>query len=45
MNPKIIAGCLIAQYLSMAFLYSFAGDWRHMLYWTAAAALTVAVTF
>lgn len=28
-----------------AVIYGLAGDWRRCLYWTAAVAITVAVTF
>lgn len=36
---------LIALDVCAAGVYAFHGDWKHMIYWLAAATLTATVTF
>lgn len=43
---KIFPTILIALDVCAALMYLFhSGDWRHFIYWTAAATLTATVTF
>ena len=39
-----IAFMLLPQYILLAILYGFVGDWRRFLYWTGATLLTLGVT-
>lgn len=45
MNPKVFPSVLIALDLAAAVVYAAHGDWRRLIYWTAAAILTATVTF
>ena len=45
MTTKIFPTILIALDLGAAVVYGISGDWRKAVYWTAAAVLSVAVTF
>jgi len=36
---------LIALDVAAALVYAIHGDWRHVIYWSAAAILTATVTF
>ena len=45
MAPRLLASALIVQYLLLAVLYAWGGDWRRCIYWLAASALTVSVTY
>ena len=45
MNPKIFPTVLILLDLSEAVAYAFAGDFRRVIYWVAAAVLTATVTY
>lgn len=45
MNPKIFPTVLIALDVCAAIAYAVAGDFRRTIYWTAAAVLTVSVTY
>lgn len=42
---KIFPCVLIALDLGAAVVYGISGDWRKVVYWAAAAVLSVAVTF
>ena len=42
---KIFPILLIALDIGAAGVYAFNGDWRHTIYWLAAATLTATVTF
>ncbi len=42
---KIFPIILMALDLGAAVVYAFCGDWKHTIYWTAAAVLTASVTF
>lgn len=44
-KTKIFPAVLIAIDLAAAVVYGIAGDWKKVVYWTAAAALNAAVTF
>ena len=45
MMTKIFPTLLIALDLGAAVVYGISGDWRKVVYWTAAAVLNAAVTF
>ena len=45
MNPKVFPSVLIALDVAAALVYAAHGDWRRLIYWTAAAVLTATVTF
>jgi len=45
MAPRLLASALIVQYLLLAALYAWSGDWRRSIYWLAASVLTASVTF
>lgn len=45
MNPKLLPSFLICVYTVSAIVYGVHGDWRHALYWSAAALITVSVTY
>ena len=45
MTPKVFPSVLIALDLAAALVYAAHGDWRRLVYWTAAAVLTATVTF
>lgn len=45
MNPKIFPAVMILIDIAAAISYIPARDWRHIVYWTAAAALNFVVTF
>jgi len=45
MNPKVFPSLLIVIYLSASAVYGLNGDWRHAVYWIAAATITVVITF
>ena len=45
MNPKLFPALLIALDLAAGAVYATHGDWRRLVYWTAAAVLTATVTF
>ena len=45
MNPKFFPTILIVVDLCAAAGYVSAGDWRKIVYWLAAAALTYVVTY
>lgn len=45
MNAKLFPTILIVLDLGAAIVYSFSGDYRRLIYWTAAAVLTAAVTY
>ena len=45
MTTKIFPTILIALDLGAAVVYGISGDWRKVVYWTAAAVLNAAVTF
>jgi hypothetical protein len=45
LNPKILPTLLIAIDILAGIVYIFHGDWRKVLYWFAAAALTFAITW
>jgi len=45
MVPRFLAAVLILEYLLMAFLYGWQGDWRRCIYWVAASVLTASVTY
>jgi hypothetical protein len=36
---------LIVLDIAASVVYAFAGDWRHCIYWAAAAVLTASITF
>ena len=42
---KIFPTILIALDLGAAVVYGISGDWRKVVYWTAAAVLSASVTF
>ena len=42
---KAFTTLLIILDIAAALMYVPAGDWRHIIYWTAAAVLTFTVTF
>lgn len=42
---KIFPSILIALDLAAALVYAVDSDWRHVVYWAAAATLTASVTF
>jgi hypothetical protein len=42
---KIFPIILITIDIGAAFVYAFNGDWKHFVYWLAAATLTITVTF
>jgi len=44
-SPKISPLVLIALDLYTAIVYYYYGDFRHFVYWLAAAVLTASVTF
>lgn len=44
-KAQIFPLALIALDLGAAIVYGAEGDWRKVVYWTAAAVLNVAVTF
>lgn len=41
----VFPSVLIAIDVGAALVYGAIGDWRHFIYWMAAAALTTTVTF
>ena len=45
MAPRLLASALIVQYLLLAVLYAWGGDWRRAIYWIAASVLTASVTY
>lgn len=45
MTTKIFPCVLIALDLGAAVVYGISGDWRKVVYWTAAAVLSASVTF
>jgi hypothetical protein len=45
MNPKLFPTILIVMNICAAAGYMFAGDYRMVAYWTAAAVLNAAVTY
>ena len=45
MSPKIFPIILMALDIGAAVVYGFGGDWRHVIYWAAAATLTASITF
>lgn len=45
MTTKIFPTILIALDLGAAVVYGISGDWRKVVYWTAAAVLSASVTF
>ena len=45
MNPKIFPTILIVLDVAAAVVYASHRDWRHAIYWLAAAVLTTCVTF
>lgn len=42
---KLFPLILITLDIAAAGVYAFHGDWRHAIYWLAAATLTTTVTF
>lgn len=42
---KIFPSILIALDIAAALVYAINTDWRHTIYWLAAATLTASVTF
>lgn len=45
MSPKILPTVLIIIDVAAAGVYLTAGDWRKVVYWCAAGALTYVVTY
>lgn len=45
MNPKLLPAAMIALSLGAAVAYAYAHDWRRVILWIAAAALTTSVTY
>ena len=45
MNEKFFPAILIILDICAAIVYATRGDWRKIVYWIAAAALTYVVTF
>jgi len=45
MNPKFFPTLLIVLDVLAALAYVSAGDWRRVVYWLAAAVLTITVTY
>ena len=45
MNPKLCPAVMIIIDIAAAISYIAAKDWRHIVYWVAAAALNFVVTF
>jgi len=41
----VFPSIMIALSLGSAVVYAFDGDWRRVVYWAAASALTASVTF
>jgi len=44
-RAHVFPALLIALDVGAAVVYGLEGDWRRTIYWTAAAVLTVVVTF
>jgi len=44
-RAQLFPAVLIALDIGAAVVYGVEGDWRRTIYWTAAAVLTVVVTF
>lgn len=42
---KIFPIILMVLDLGAAVIYAIGGDWKHTIYWTAAATLTASITF
>jgi len=45
LSPKLFPTLLMVQYLIAAGIYFWQGDWRHGLYWTAAAVIGFVITY
>jgi hypothetical protein len=45
MNPKLFPTILIILSALAAISYIPSQDWRHVVYWTAAAVLNISVTY
>jgi hypothetical protein len=44
-SPKALPIFMIAVDVMASIVYAFNRDWRHTIYWAAAAVLTACVTF
>lgn len=44
-TTQILPAVLMAIDIGAALVYAFHSDWRHAVYWLAAATLTATVTF
>lgn len=44
-NPKALPIFMVVVDVLASAVYAFSRDWRHTIYWAAAAVLTASVTF
>lgn len=44
-NPKVLPTVMFTLSVLASGVYAFNKDWRHAIYWAAAAVITASVTF